>query len=67
MSHFLCAFLDSYADQLVPVLTPFHNQVDDLNRQFTFPNNHFDLVHSRLVASGINLPRWPGYLRDISR
>ncbi|QMW42098.1 hypothetical protein G4B11_005422 [Aspergillus flavus] len=42
-------------------------QVDDLNRPFTFPPNHFDLVHSRLLATGINRDRWPSYIRDIKR
>ncbi|KAL4751673.1 hypothetical protein BDW72DRAFT_88902 [Aspergillus terricola var. indicus] len=42
-------------------------QVDDLNRPFTFPSNHFDLVHSRLLAAGINRSRWPSYIRDIKR
>ncbi|CDM31683.1 unnamed protein product [Penicillium roqueforti FM164] len=42
-------------------------QVDDLNRRFTFPANHFDLVHSRLLATGINRSRWPSYLLDIVR
>ncbi|EEP77590.1 conserved hypothetical protein [Uncinocarpus reesii 1704] len=39
--------------------------VDDLNRHFTFGYSQFDLVHSRLVASGINQQRWPHYMRDI--
>ncbi|EPS28177.1 hypothetical protein PDE_03123 [Penicillium oxalicum 114-2] len=42
-------------------------QIDDLNRPFTFPANHFDLVHSRLLASGIDRSRWPSYVRDIVR
>ncbi|KAJ5273247.1 hypothetical protein N7478_008372 [Penicillium angulare] len=42
-------------------------QVDDLNRPFTFPSNHFDLVHSRLLATGIHRRRWPSYVRDILR
>ncbi|KAI9371489.1 S-adenosyl-L-methionine-dependent methyltransferase [Aspergillus egyptiacus] len=42
-------------------------QVDDLNLPFTFSSNHFDLVHSRLVAGGINRARWPSYIRDIKR
>ncbi|RHZ64030.1 hypothetical protein CDV55_102456 [Aspergillus turcosus] len=42
-------------------------QVDDLNRRFTFPSNHFDLVHSSLLATGINKARWPSYLADIKR
>ncbi|KAJ6125738.1 hypothetical protein N7523_003358, partial [Penicillium sp. IBT 18751x] len=42
-------------------------QVDDLNRPFTFPANHFDLVHSQLLATGINRSRWPAYLNDIVR
>ncbi|RJE27057.1 hypothetical protein PHISCL_00642 [Aspergillus sclerotialis] len=42
-------------------------QVDDLNRPFTFPSNHFDLVHSRLLATGINRSRWPSYIQDIVR
>ncbi|KAI9844445.1 MAG: hypothetical protein M1838_002181 [Thelocarpon superellum] len=41
--------------------------LDDLNKRFTFPPNSFDLVHSRLVANGINRDRWPQYLRDIKR
>ncbi|KAJ9301648.1 hypothetical protein DTO217A2_7561 [Paecilomyces variotii] len=42
-------------------------QVDDLNRRFTFSSGSFDLVQSRLVASGINRSRWPTYIRDIVR
>ncbi|OOF99665.1 hypothetical protein ASPCADRAFT_1335 [Aspergillus carbonarius ITEM 5010] len=42
-------------------------QVDDLNRSFTFPSNHFDLVHSRMMATGINRLRWSSYIRDIKR
>ncbi|KAL2872320.1 class I SAM-dependent methyltransferase [Aspergillus lucknowensis] len=42
-------------------------QVDDLNRPFTFSSNYFDLVHSRLLAAGINRARWPSYIRDIKR
>ncbi|KAK9567844.1 hypothetical protein V6Z88_002175 [Aspergillus fumigatus] len=42
-------------------------QVDDLNCRFTFPSNHFDLVHSSLLATGINRARWPSYLADIRR
>ncbi|KAF7125885.1 hypothetical protein CNMCM5793_002244 [Aspergillus hiratsukae] len=42
-------------------------QVDDLNRRFTFPSNHFDLVHSSLLATGINRARWTSYLADIKR
>ncbi|KAJ5081781.1 hypothetical protein NUU61_010045 [Penicillium alfredii] len=42
-------------------------QVDDLNRTFTFPSNHFDLVHSRLLATGIHRARWSSYIRDIVR
>ncbi|KAH8691402.1 S-adenosyl-L-methionine-dependent methyltransferase [Talaromyces proteolyticus] len=42
-------------------------QIDDLNRSFTFPSRHFDLVHSRLVASGINRSRWTSYIRDLVR
>ncbi|KAL4931270.1 class I SAM-dependent methyltransferase [Aspergillus undulatus] len=42
-------------------------QVDDLNRPFTFSSNSFDLVHSRLLAAGINRSRWPSYIRDIKR
>lgn len=42
-------------------------QVDDLNDRFTFQPNQFDLVHSRLVASGINRSRWPSYIQDLVR
>ncbi|KAJ5150251.1 hypothetical protein N7448_001829, partial [Penicillium atrosanguineum] len=47
--------------------SPLINMVDDLNRPFTFPANHFDLVHSRLVATGIDRSRWPAYINDIVR
>ncbi|RAL16404.1 class I SAM-dependent methyltransferase [Aspergillus homomorphus CBS 101889] len=42
-------------------------QVDDLNRPFTFPSNHFDLVHSRMLATGIDRVRWLSYIQDIKR
>ncbi|KAF7595881.1 hypothetical protein BBP40_004374 [Aspergillus hancockii] len=54
---------------VIPDVTPENLwlQVDDLNRPFTFPSNHFDLVHSRLLATGINLNRWRTYIQDIKR
>ncbi|CAG8958521.1 hypothetical protein HYFRA_00009836 [Hymenoscyphus fraxineus] len=42
-------------------------QVDDLNRRFTFDSNSFDLVQSRMMASGIHSNRWTDYMRDILR
>ncbi|KAK3491651.1 S-adenosyl-L-methionine-dependent methyltransferase [Neurospora crassa] len=33
----------------------------------TFPSNHFDLVHSRLMSGGIHADRWVNYLTDIFR
>ncbi|RSL93066.1 hypothetical protein CEP52_013480 [Fusarium oligoseptatum] len=42
-------------------------QVDDLNGRFTFPSNHFDVVHSQMVAGGIHANRWRSYIRDIFR
>ncbi|KAL7920021.1 S-adenosyl-L-methionine-dependent methyltransferase [Trichoderma austrokoningii] len=42
-------------------------QVDDLNGEFTFPSNHFDVVHSQLMAGGIRASRWQSYLKDIYR
>ncbi|CRG86860.1 hypothetical protein PISL3812_03872 [Talaromyces islandicus] len=42
-------------------------QIDNLNRPFTFRSRYFDLVHSRLVAPGINRARWPSYVRDLVR
>lgn len=44
-----------------------HLQIDDLNRRFAFARNSFDLVHSQLVAGGIDAERWPTYLRDMYR
>ncbi|KAG8350413.1 hypothetical protein FVEN_g11434 [Fusarium venenatum] len=41
--------------------------VDDLNARFTFKSNHFDLVHSQMVAGGIHANRWRSYVRDIFR
>ncbi|KAJ4865241.1 methyltransferase domain-containing protein [Trichoderma breve] len=42
-------------------------QVDDLNGEFTFPSNYFDVVHSQMMAGGIHATRWPSYLRDMYR
>lgn len=42
-------------------------QIDDLNGRFTFPTDHFDVVHSRLMASGIHANRWRSYVQDIFR
>lgn len=42
-------------------------QVDDLNGRFTFQSNHFDVVHSQMVAGGIHANRWRSYIRDIFR
>ncbi|KAJ5175960.1 uncharacterized protein N7482_001837 [Penicillium canariense] len=50
---------------IAPHMSP--DDVDDLNQRFTFPPNHFDLVHSRLLATGIHRSRWPSYIRDIVR
>jgi len=40
-------------------------QVDDLNQPFNFRSNQFDLVHSRLMAGGIDRERWPTYIQDM--
>ncbi|PKS08897.1 hypothetical protein jhhlp_003510 [Lomentospora prolificans] len=45
----------------------FDPQIDDLNGRFTFPSNHFDLVHSQMMAGGIHSNRWRSYLADIFR
>lgn len=37
------------------------------NCSFTFPSNHFDVVHSQLMAGGIRANRWQSYLKDIYR
>lgn len=33
--------------------------------RFTFPSNHFDVVHSQMMAGGIHANRWQSYVRDI--
>lgn len=35
--------------------------------RFTFPSNHFDLVHSQMMAGGIHSNRWRQYVDDIFR
>ncbi|KAK0391268.1 hypothetical protein NLU13_0769 [Sarocladium strictum] len=40
-------------------------QVDDLNNRFNYPHNHFDVIHSQMVAGGIHVNRWQSYLGDI--
>ncbi|KAK1987981.1 UMTA methyltransferase [Colletotrichum cereale] len=47
--------------------TNLNLQVDDLNGRFTFPSNHFDLVHSQMMAGGIHSNRWREYIRDTFR
>ncbi|KAK2022843.1 UMTA methyltransferase [Colletotrichum zoysiae] len=47
--------------------TNLNLQVDDLNGRFTFPSNHFDLVHSQMMAGGIHSNRWRDYIRDTFR
>ncbi|KAL7808053.1 S-adenosyl-L-methionine-dependent methyltransferase [Trichoderma aethiopicum] len=42
-------------------------QVDDLNGEFTFPSNYFNVVHSQMMAGGIHATRWPSYLQDMYR
>ncbi|RDA83741.1 hypothetical protein CP532_3659 [Ophiocordyceps camponoti-leonardi (nom. inval.)] len=42
-------------------------QIDDLNGRFTFPSDHFDLVHSQMVAGGIHSNRWRSYIQDMIR
>ncbi|TVY17995.1 Secondary metabolism regulator laeA [Lachnellula arida] len=43
-------------------------QVDDLNRTQVASLPHtFDLVHSRMMASGIHVNRWRDYVRDMFR
>ncbi|SCO18615.1 related to methyltransferase [Fusarium fujikuroi] len=37
------------------------------SRRFTFRSNHFDVVHSQMVAGGIHANRWRSYIRDIFR
>ncbi|OBR12300.1 UMTA methyltransferase [Colletotrichum higginsianum IMI 349063] len=47
--------------------TNLNLQVDDLNGRFTFPSNHFDLVHSQMMAGGIHSNRWRDYIGDMFR
>lgn len=35
--------------------------------RFTFDTGEFDLVHSQMVAGGINAGRWKSYLKDMHR
>ncbi|PHH85918.1 hypothetical protein CDD83_10996 [Cordyceps sp. RAO-2017] len=42
-------------------------QIDDLNGRFTFPPDHFDVVHSQMMAGGIHANRWRSYVQDIFR
>ncbi|ODA77938.1 hypothetical protein RJ55_06541 [Drechmeria coniospora] len=54
---------------MVPDDTPnnLEIQIDDLNKKFTFPPDHFDLVHSQMVVGGIHADRWRNYIGDILR
>ncbi|KAK0710274.1 S-adenosyl-L-methionine-dependent methyltransferase [Lasiosphaeria miniovina] len=60
--------IDVYPYPIPNVLPPnLDLQVDDLNSPSTFPANHFDMVHSRMMSGGIHSNRWAGYMKDILR
>jgi hypothetical protein len=75
--------VDIYPFQPETMPDNLYLQVDDLNSRyeldtyyqcllilqtrFTFPAHNFDLVHSRMMATGIHINRWTEYLRDIFR
>ncbi|KAF2113361.1 S-adenosyl-L-methionine-dependent methyltransferase [Lophiotrema nucula] len=40
---------------------------DRLDDPQIFERNAYDLIHSRFVAPGIKIIRWPGYVRDMRR
>jgi hypothetical protein len=62
------ALLEGRVFSLQNVLTGFGSfQIADLNEKTAFPDESFDLVHSRFVSDGIGRFRWPGYLSDIYR
>ena len=42
-------------------------QIDDLNKPFTFQEGDFDFVHSRCVVPGLDRARWDTYVRDCFR
>ncbi|KAK8868636.1 S-adenosyl-L-methionine-dependent methyltransferase [Apiospora arundinis] len=44
-----------------------HLEQADLNEGLAYHDNTFDLVHSRLVAGGIDAEKWPEYIRDLHR
>ncbi|KAH7165651.1 S-adenosyl-L-methionine-dependent methyltransferase [Dactylonectria macrodidyma] len=46
---------------MVPVNVKF--EVDDINLDWTYPKNHFDFVHIRLLTGSI--PSWPGFHRKV--
>lgn len=55
---------------------PIHGSVQEIDAavlreklisRFTFPSNHFDLVHSQMMAGGIHSNRWRQYIDDIFR
>ncbi|KAM3067417.1 hypothetical protein ACMFMG_011567 [Clarireedia jacksonii] len=59
--------VDIYPFQPENMPNNLYLQVDDLNSRFTFQTHNFDLVHSRMVATGIHINRWTEYVRDIFR
>ncbi|KAL2292650.1 hypothetical protein FJTKL_07756 [Diaporthe vaccinii] len=57
------------ASQMSPPDLPpnLYLEVDDLNQRLNFSSSHFDMVHSRCVAGGINTDRWNEYTKELSR
>lgn len=53
---------------LSTTLSDVHDRAERrLFSRFTFPSNHFDLVHSQMMADGIHANRWRQYIADIFR
>ncbi|KAI3402125.1 hypothetical protein diail_54 [Diaporthe ilicicola] len=57
------------ASQMSPPDLPpnLYLEVDDLNQRLNFDSSHFDVVHSRCVAGGIDACRWSNYTRELNR
>lgn len=55
--------------EMMPELYPGNLRLEqgNLNEGLAYRDNSFELVHSRLVAGGIDRCRWPRYLREIYR
>ena len=61
--------IDIWPAELAEEPENLERELWNLNERLTptYKTNHYDLIHSRCVAPGIEKDRWRGYIRDLVR